>query len=161
MFMATKQIFKKFINLASISNKDTHLMQFPLHQYRERVIFTKLYFYKRWQFRYKLFYSFPEIKIVWAAAQTRILFGRGQPMTSSVTDVFLWVENGYKAPVKILVSLFRGDPGLIHHNHDWYSPTKSQGCCYRGFSFAQVAFTFRLQLKAMRLNFLLCSSLHV
>jgi len=24
MFMATKQIFKKFINLASMSNKDTH-----------------------------------------------------------------------------------------------------------------------------------------
>jgi len=32
-------------------------------------------------------------------------------MTSSVTDVFLRVENWYKAPVKILASLFRTGEG--------------------------------------------------
>ena len=46
------------------------------------------------------------------AEQPRISFGRGQSMTSSVTDasvtdVFLTVKNRYKTPVKILASLFR------------------------------------------------------
>jgi len=33
--------------------------------------------------------------------QSRIVFGRGQTMTSSGTDVFLTIENLYKAPVEI------------------------------------------------------------
>jgi len=41
-------------------------------------------------------------------AQPIILFGRGQTMTSSVTDVFITVENWYKAPVHILAGLFQG-----------------------------------------------------
>jgi len=45
------------------------------------------------------------------AVQPRILFGSGQSMTSSVTDIFLTVENWYKAPVKILANLFRGGHG--------------------------------------------------
>ena len=50
-------------------------------------------------------------------AQTRILFERGQPLTSSVTGValiptvppgcFLTVENRYEVPVKFLAGLFR------------------------------------------------------
>ena len=37
-----------------------------------------------------------------AAAQPRILFRRVQSMTSSVTGIFLTVENWYKAPAKIV-----------------------------------------------------------
>jgi len=58
-------------------------------------------------------------QIPFSVAQPRILFGRAQSVTSSVTDVvlsstvpsayFLTVENWYKAPVKILTSLFRGN----------------------------------------------------
>jgi len=41
-----------------------------------------------------------------SAAQPRILFGRGQSVTSSVADVFLTVESWHEAPVKIIVCLF-------------------------------------------------------
>ena len=44
-----------------------------------------------------------------AVEQPRILFGRGQSLQLSVTDVFLTVENWYKEPVKNLAGLFRGE----------------------------------------------------
>ena len=46
--------------------------------------------------------------------QPRIFFGRGQSVTSFVTDFLLTAENWYKAPVKILASLFWG-------RHDFFS----------------------------------------
>jgi len=73
----------------------------------------------------------------WAVAQSRILFGRGQSMTSSVTDVFLTVENWYKGPVKTLASLFRGEPWPLRphsgcaSNPGLFSPNKT-ACNHNG-----------------------------
>jgi len=46
-----------------------------------------------------------------AVAQPRILYGRGQSITTSVTDVFLTVKNWQKSSVKILDSLVREGRG--------------------------------------------------
>jgi len=50
-----------------------------------------------------------------SVAQPRILFGRGQSVTSSVADVFLTVESWHEAPVEILVCLFQGSVILWLH----------------------------------------------
>jgi len=61
-----------------------------------------------------------------SVAQPGILLGRGQSMTSSVTDAFLPVQKWYRAPVKILASSFRGSmassaPFWLQHCPRWVS----------------------------------------